>query len=161
MPGSNLTNLIVLGHLRQTGSQFLARMWLPALAALSVTALVVAVCERTSLRAPQPPSPGSDTRPGDAQAGPAWPAGARPGLAAVLVAMVLVVALRSPAIPVAITGAIAAAIRVARDRAELSRGSRGARDPRPGRPFRVGGPPPVRPAGRGGLGGGMCRIAVS
>ncbi len=29
LPGSNLTNLIVLGHLHLTGGQFLARMWLP------------------------------------------------------------------------------------------------------------------------------------
>ena len=34
LPGSNLTNLIVLGHLHITGGQFLSRMWLPALAAL-------------------------------------------------------------------------------------------------------------------------------
>ncbi|MGH3393991.1 MAG: SLC13 family permease, partial [Streptosporangiaceae bacterium] len=29
LPGSNLTNLIVLGHLHLTGGQFVARMWLP------------------------------------------------------------------------------------------------------------------------------------
>jgi arsenical pump membrane protein len=34
LPGSNLTNLIVLGHLHIAGGQFFARMWLPALAAL-------------------------------------------------------------------------------------------------------------------------------
>lgn len=46
LPGSNLTNLIVLGHLHLTGGRFLARMWLPWLAALTVTAAVIAVAER-------------------------------------------------------------------------------------------------------------------
>jgi len=128
LPGSNLTNLIVLGHLRLTGSQFLARMWLPALAALAVTALAVAVCERKSLRGPQAasPQPARDAKSGDAQSAGAQPG--RPGrpalglgLAAVLVATVLVVTLRSPAIPVALTGAVAAGARVVRNRAELSR----------------------------------------
>ena len=127
LPGSNLTNLIVLGHLRLTGSQFLARMWLPGLAALAVTALVVAGCERKSLRVPRAP-PAGDSQPGagrgraggDRQPGrPGRPALGL-GLAAVLLATVLVVTLRSPAIPVALTGAAAAGIRVGRHRAELS-----------------------------------------
>ncbi|MGH3406353.1 MAG: SLC13 family permease, partial [Streptosporangiaceae bacterium] len=50
LPGSNLTNLIVLGHLHLTGGQFVARMWLPWLAALASTAAVVAIGERRSLR---------------------------------------------------------------------------------------------------------------
>ncbi len=41
LPGSNLTNLIVLGHLHLSGGAFLAHMALPALAAAVVTALVV------------------------------------------------------------------------------------------------------------------------
>ena len=41
LPGSNLTNLIVLGHLHLSGRDFLAHMALPALAAAVVTALVV------------------------------------------------------------------------------------------------------------------------
>jgi arsenical pump membrane protein len=49
LPGSNLTNLIVLGHVRLTGAAFLAHMWAPALAAVLVTAGVVAVLERRSL----------------------------------------------------------------------------------------------------------------
>src|SRR3984885_3364172 len=43
LPGSNLTNLIVLGHFHLGGAGFLARMWAPALAALVLTAVVVAV----------------------------------------------------------------------------------------------------------------------
>ncbi len=50
LPGSNLTNLIVLGHLHLSGRAFLARMWAPALAALVVTAVVVAVFEHRSFR---------------------------------------------------------------------------------------------------------------
>lgn len=107
LPGSNLTNLIVLGHLHLTGGQFVARMWLPALAALVVTAVVVGVGERRSLRA------------WTGRAGHPVPA-ERPvlgvGLAAVLVATVLVVTLSSPAIPVALVGAAAAAIRLAQGR---------------------------------------------
>ncbi len=49
LPGSNLTNLIVLGHLHLTGGQFLARMWAPALCALVTTALVVAAFEHKAL----------------------------------------------------------------------------------------------------------------
>ena len=107
LPGSNLTNLIVLGHLRLTGSGFLARMWLPALAALAVTAVVVAAAERRSLRA-EPAEPGEPER-------------VRPGtgLAAVVTATVLVLALRSPAIPVAAVGIAAAGFHLARRRATL------------------------------------------
>ena len=46
LPGSNLTNLIVLGHLHLSGTAFLTRMGAPALAALVMTALVVAAFER-------------------------------------------------------------------------------------------------------------------
>ncbi len=57
LPGSNLTNLIVLGHLHLAGSRFLARMWLPTLAALVVTALVVAIIERRSVHGCRKPPP--------------------------------------------------------------------------------------------------------
>jgi arsenical pump membrane protein len=100
LPGSNLTNLIVLGHLRLTGGQFLARMWLPWLAALAATAAVVGFLERRSLRA---------------TAGHLTPVG-RPvlglGLAAVALATVLVVVLRTPALPVVVTGAVAVMVRL-------------------------------------------------
>ncbi len=107
LPGSNLTNLIVLGHLQLTGSGFLARMWLPALAALAVTAVVVAVAERRSLRA-DPVEPGEPER-------------VRPGigLAAVVTATVLVLVLRSPAIPVAAVGIVAAGFHLARRRVTI------------------------------------------
>jgi arsenical pump membrane protein len=102
LPGSNLTNLIVLGHLHVTGGQFLARMWLPALAALVVTAAVIGLSERRTLGlspAPAAPAP-------------------RPvvglGLASVIAATALVVALRAPALPVFAVGAVAITVRVLR-----------------------------------------------
>jgi arsenical pump membrane protein len=104
LPGSNLTNLIVLSHLHLTGGQFLARMWAPALAGLIVTALVVACVERRSLRG----------RGGDRTPAPATVLGA--GLAAIAAAAVLVVVLRSPALPVAAVGLGAVGIRVASGR---------------------------------------------
>jgi arsenical pump membrane protein len=57
LPGSNLTNLIVLGHLHMTGGRFLARMWLPWLAALAVTGAVIALAGRRSPRSRSPSSP--------------------------------------------------------------------------------------------------------
>jgi arsenical pump membrane protein len=102
LPGSNLTNLIVLGHLHLTGGQFAARMWLPWLAAVLVTAAVVGWRERRSLTAPaaepEPPE--------------------RPvlglGLAAIVIATALVVAVRDSALPVLIVGVLAAGARMFR-----------------------------------------------
>lgn len=110
LPGSNLTNLIVLGHLHLTGGEFLSRMWLPSLAAVVLTALAVALVERAELR-------------GSAAA--AFPP-ARPvlgvGLAAVVAASALVIVLRSPALPVAGVGVAAVALHVLRrGRAEIRR----------------------------------------
>jgi arsenical pump membrane protein len=104
LPGSNLTNLIVLGHLHLSGAGFLARMWLPSVAALAVTAAVVAVAGRDSLR-------GTAGHPGPPP---------RPvlgvGLAAVTAATVIVVAVANPAIPVAGVGVAAAAVRLVQRR---------------------------------------------
>lgn len=107
LPGSNLTNLIVLGHLHLTGGQFAARMWLPWLAAVAATAAVVGWAERRSLRGP-----------------PAEPRQRRcpvlgVGLAAVLAATVLVITVRTSALPVFAVGVLAAGTRVARGRARL------------------------------------------
>src|SRR5205085_1254118 len=89
--------------------QFLAQMWAPALAALVVTALVVAVFERRSLRA----------RVRDAA--PADPPVLGLGFAAVAVAAVLVLALRSPALPVVAVGVTAVGVRVATRRGDPQR----------------------------------------
>jgi arsenical pump membrane protein len=101
LPGSNLTNLIVLGQLHLTGGQFLARMWVPALAALVITAVVVAAIEHRSLRIRvEDPTPAERPLLGV-------------GFAAILAAAVFVVVLRSPAIPVAAVGMTAVGIRLA------------------------------------------------
>jgi arsenical pump membrane protein len=132
LPGSNLTNLIVLGHLHLTGGQFVDRMWLPWLAALLVTAAVVAVGERRSLRAltvrpaAAPAAPGGPAAAATAPDGPAESAAApgRPvlgtGLVAVLLATVAVVALGSPALPVAAIGAVAVAVRLVQRRVRFA-----------------------------------------
>jgi arsenical pump membrane protein len=100
LPGSNLTNLIVLGHLHLTGGQFAARMWLPWLGAVAVTALVVAVGERRSL-ALAVVEPGPAPRPVFGL-----------GLIAVVAATVLVVSVRSSALPVFAVGLVAATARL-------------------------------------------------
>ncbi len=101
LPGSNLTNLIVLGHLHLTGEQFFAHMWAAALTATIVTAAVVAWVERRSLVVRV-----ENVEPAQ-----------RPviglGLVAVLAATVLVLVLRNPAIPVAAVGVAAVSARVA------------------------------------------------
>src|ERR1700722_18147392 len=84
LPGSNLTNLIVLGHLHLSGRAFLAHMALPALAAVAVTALVVGAVHHRALRTTAVLTAEPD----------------RPvlgvGLVAIAVVTVLVVALRAP-----------------------------------------------------------------
>jgi arsenical pump membrane protein len=105
LPGSNLTNLIVLGHLHLTGGQFAARMWLPWLVAVAATAAVVGWLERRSLEGPS-----------------AEPEGLRRpvlgvGLVAVLAATVLVITVRASALPVFAVGVLAVATRLAQGRA--------------------------------------------
>lgn len=100
LPGSNLTNLIVLGHTHVSGGTFLMHSWAAALAALVATTIIVAALEHRSLRA----VPNDVTRP------------ARPvtglGLAAVLTSAILVVAVRSPALPIAVVGVFATSVRL-------------------------------------------------
>ena len=100
LPGSNLTNLIVLGHLHLTGGQFLARMWAPGLAAVVVTAAVVGGVEHRALRVRAE----DVTQPGRPVLGL--------GLAAVVSAVVLVIVLRSPALPVAAVGVVVVGARL-------------------------------------------------
>lgn len=109
LPGSNLTNLIVLGHLHLSGGQFFAHMWAPGLAALFVTAAVVAAFEHRSLRV----RCDDLTRPDRPLIGP--------GLPAVVAATILVVLLRSPAIPVAIVGLVTVGTHISRGRERIDR----------------------------------------
>jgi arsenical pump membrane protein len=110
LPGSNLTNLIVLGHLHLSGGEFFRLMAPAAISAALVTALVVGVAEHRALRARIAAIVGTE-RP---QLGL--------GLAAVVAVTVLVLVLRSPAVPVAVVGVLAILIR------SLG-GSSGRRDP--------------------------------
>ncbi len=104
LPGSNLTNLIVLGDHHMSGSVFFAHMAPAWVVAVVTTAAVVALAEWPSLRR----NVGTLDEPDRPVLGL--------GLAAVLAAVVLVLVLRSPALPVAGVGAVAAGVRVARRR---------------------------------------------
>jgi arsenical pump membrane protein len=110
LPGSNLTNLIVLGHLRLSGARFLGKVAPAWLVSVVVTAAVVAIAERRALRSrvgrvPGPRAAGDRARPGYATA-----------VVSVAAVTVLVLALRSPALPVAAVGVAAAGMGMARAR---------------------------------------------
>ena len=109
LPGSNLTNLIVLGHLHLTGGQFFGRMALADIAAVGVTAAVVGVVERRSFRA--------GTEVTDRPERPLLGV----GMVAVLAATILVLAVHSPAVPVAAVGVVAVGARVAARRERPAR----------------------------------------
>jgi len=99
LPGSNLTNLIVLHHEHVSGAAFLSRMWAAAIAASVVTAVLLVFAFRREL--------------GEANRDPELePAAPRLGLgaAAVAVSTVLVVVLTSPALPVLVVGLITVAL---------------------------------------------------
>ena len=119
LPGSNLTNLIVLGHLHLSGGGFAARMALPWVGSLLVDRVVIGVVEHRQLRT-------TSSR----AAAPAEPDGDRPRRRpAVLVAVVCVVVLRNPALPVAAVGLGAVVIRIVtgRERTAHVRGARVSR----------------------------------
>jgi arsenical pump membrane protein len=107
LPGSNLTNLIVLGHVRLSGAAFLSHMWAPALAALAVTAFVVAGLEHRALRMTTAALPARER------------ATVGLGLVSIAVVTLLVLALRSPALPVAIVGVVAIGVRVVSGREQI------------------------------------------
>lgn len=106
LPGSNLTNLLVLAHDPLSGSTFAARLVVPAVAATLATALGLALRYRRRLRESPVERPLSST-----------PAGAPLlGAAVALVAAALTVALRNAALYVLAVGMLGAAIQVARRR---------------------------------------------
>jgi arsenical pump membrane protein len=92
LPGSNLTNLIVLHHERVSGATFLANMWPAAAASVVTTTLILSIAFWSALgiRAEQAPEPVR--------------AHVGLGAAGVAVSTVLVLALASPALPVLIVG---------------------------------------------------------
>jgi arsenical pump membrane protein len=108
LPGSNLTNLLILSNQHQTGSAFLGQMVAPWTAAIVVTTVVVAVAFRRGGGRKQAEEPES-TRPSVLS------------LCAVLAAAVLILVLANPALPVLGVGVALAAIRIAQRRITLGR----------------------------------------
>lgn len=100
LPGSNLTNLIVLGHAHLSGGDFFRRMAPAGVASVIVTATVIALWHHRDLRATVAPT-GAVQRPRLGL-----------GLAAVAAATVLVVVLPNAALPVLGVGVVAVALRV-------------------------------------------------
>lgn len=104
LPGSNLTNLMVLGPLGLSGAGVARLTWAPALVAFVATAAVVAVIEPMNrLRPAGEPANGRQVQ--------IPPAAFGAGLVAVVAAVVVVLTVPDPALPVA---AIALAARAAR-----------------------------------------------
>ncbi len=112
LPGSNLTNLIVLGHVHMSGGEFFRRMAPAGVASVLVTALVIGVRHHRELRVNASPDAAFE----------------RPrlgvGLVAVAVATVLVVVLPNAALPVLGVGIAAVILRMRPWRTALG----GARD---------------------------------
>jgi arsenical pump membrane protein len=90
LPGSNLTNLLVLAGAHRSGGSFLTTMLPAATAAAAATAVGLLVIHRRALRAPAAP-PALE---------PPLPVRAGPGLLGALLAAALIVALADPALPV-------------------------------------------------------------
>jgi arsenical pump membrane protein len=105
LPGSNLTNLLVLAHQPISGGTFAARMLAIALAATLATALGLFVLFRRGLRA------AANQHPQRAS----WDAFGS-GLPGALAAAVLTIALANPAIPVLAVGLVLTASEVVRGR---------------------------------------------
>ena len=122
LPGSNLTNLIVLGHLHLSGGRFFAHMLGPWAVSVFITAGVIALADRRNLgRGRSDPSPLTDPPPSrtdDPSPVPVPPV-IGIGAAAVVAVTVLVVVVRSPALPVAAVGVAAVAVRMAGHRIRL------------------------------------------
>ncbi len=100
LPGSNLTNLLVLAPFHVSGGAFAAQMFAPWIAAVLVTVAVVVVWRWRELRRPET---------GIAEAVP-FRLGL--GLPGVVVAAALVLGLRDPAVPVFALGMLLAVLQV-------------------------------------------------
>jgi arsenical pump membrane protein len=134
LPGSNLTNIIVAGHLHLVGATFALRMAPAWAVALIVTALVVALAHRNDFRKSPAPSRASATTASftTASVAPAptttslssdmtrtdVPSAAFAGFVVIATA-VLVVALPNAALPVVAIGAVAVIIELSRKRIDV------------------------------------------
>jgi arsenical pump membrane protein len=127
LPGSNLTNLLVLdAHGGGSGATFAAKMFPIAITSAVVTAVGIAVVFRRALASPRragetvaavggtAPTPAAP----DAGTGPHLALG--PGLLATAAAVVLVLVLRQPALAVLAVGLLAAAVELLRSRVTLA-----------------------------------------
>jgi arsenical pump membrane protein len=114
LPGSNLTNLLVLAHSPVSGSAFAAHLIVPALAATVATAAGLVLLFRRSLR--EQPGVGRSERTRDD----------RPlvGAAAALAAATLTVALHNASLPVLAVGVVATIVQVRRGRLRVVEGVR-------------------------------------
>ena len=110
LPGSNLTNLIVLGHLHLSGASFAARMAPAFVVAVVVTAVVLGTAHRRELRRTTDPA-GSDARLLVEDTVQPRRIGSL-GIVAVLAATVAVLLLRTPAPWVAAIGVAGCTIRL-------------------------------------------------
>jgi arsenical pump membrane protein len=128
LPGSNLTNLLVLdAHGGGSGATFAANMFPIAITAAVVTAIGIAVTFRGAFApAPAALAP-ADGRPGQGGAGGRPPADGLsptvvlgPGLIATVAAVVLVLVLRQPALAVLAVGLLATAAELLRSRITLA-----------------------------------------
>ena len=115
LPGSNLTNLIVLGHLHLSGGRFLALAAPAWLVSILVTAGVVAFAERNALRGR------ATARPRGAPAPDSDRLALAIALAAVCSVTVCVVVLHAPALPVAAIGVVATGARALSRRASFTK----------------------------------------
>jgi arsenical pump membrane protein len=97
LPGSNLTNLIVLADRHVNGSTFASRLALPWLVSVALTALFVALVVHRDDRATEQPQAAAPFRP-------------RLGTAGVAVAAVLVLVLARPELPVLALGVLVAVV---------------------------------------------------
>lgn len=109
LPGSNLTNLIVLGHLHLTGSRFVSKMGLPWLVATVVTTTVVLLLRRGELAGRLTVADGAES--------PTLGL----GLLAVVASIVIVLLVSSPALPVIGIGVVATVIRLSTGRVGAGR----------------------------------------
>lgn len=105
LPGSNLTNLIALGHFRLSGGQYLRHMALPWVVSVLITTGMIAILERRSMR------PWHATTP-RVESAPPEPVTFGLGASAVIAVSVLMVVLRAPALPVAGVGIVVVTVRL-------------------------------------------------